>query len=197
VIDEGTVLKNGNTSTVALVKVGDRSLVVKRYNLKSVWHALKRCVRPSRASISWRNAHRLMSLGIKTPKPIAFVERRFGPLRTEAFFITEYVDGINAYELFHAEVAKEISRTDLIKQFGRLFQMLADASISHGDAKATNFIITKDALSLVDLDAVREHRFRKRFMRAFRRDLNRFMQNWEDLQELKSKFREEFDNLEL
>jgi tRNA A-37 threonylcarbamoyl transferase component Bud32 len=194
---KGKLLKDGNTSTVALVHVNGQSVVVKRYNIKNIRHGLRRGFRRSRASVSWRNAHRLISLGIKTPRPIALIERRFGPFRKTAFFITEYVEGINAYELFHTEVAKEIDRANVVRLFARLFQVLADASISHGDTKATNFIVTKESLFLVDLDAVCEHRSRKRFLRAFTRDLKRFMQNWENLKQVENTFREGFDNLEL
>ena len=91
---------------------------------------------------------------------------------------------------------EEADRGDLVEQFGKLFQQLAAASISHGDLKATNFIVTHNKLIITDLDAMREHKFRCRFRKAFGRDLKRFMQNWADLPELINIFREQLNNID-
>jgi tRNA A-37 threonylcarbamoyl transferase component Bud32 len=168
-------------------------MVIKRYNIKNAWHAFNKSFRPSRAWVSWRNAHLLTSLGIATPKPIALVEKRLGPFRSTAYFITEYVDSIDAYCLFHSDRITEINPESIVARFGQLFQMLVDASISHGDSKATNYIITSNDLYITDLDAMREHRFKGRFRRAFGRDLARFMQNWEDLPEVSRIFCEKIN----
>ena len=197
VVDESRLLKDGNTCTVALVEVDGQRLVVKRYNIKSTWHAFKRCLRPSRAWISWRNAHRLAFLGIPGPKPIVFLEKRWGPFRSTAYFVTEYVDGIDAYNLLHSHRAKGVDQEHLVKLFGELLQSLADASISHGDFKGTNFVVAKGGLSIFDLDAMCEYRLRWRFRRAFRRDCKRLMKNWTDLPEVARIFRDQLTNLEL
>jgi len=196
-IDRNRLLKNGNTATVALVEVDGQHYVVKRYNIKNVWHAFRRCLRPSRAWNSWRNAHRLAILGISTPKPIALLEKRWGPFRSEAYFITEYVDGINVYHLFHSDEVKEIQYQELVKQFGELLQQFANAFISHGDFKATNFIFSGGELIVTDLDGMHEHRFKCRFRKAFSRDLKRFMQNWTYLSEVDNIFREQIKNIKL
>lgn len=196
-IDMNRLLKKGNTATVAMVEVDGQRLVVKRYNIKNVWHALRRCLRPSRAWNSWRNAHRLAILGIPTPKPIALLEKRWGFFRSKAYFITEYVDGIDVYHLLRSDKGQDVYQGDLVEQFGKLFQQLSTASISHGDFKATNFIVTDNRLFITDLDAMREHQFRCRFRKAFGKDLKRFMQNWADLSELSKIFREQIKNIKL
>jgi len=197
VIEAGSLLKDGNSSTVGLVEVGGQRLVVKRYNIKNAWHALKRCLRPSRAWISWRNAHRLALLGIRVPRPIMLMEKRWGPFRSTAYFMTEYVNGSDAYRLMYNQEAKETSQERLAKQFGELLQSFADASISHGDLKATNFILTAGGLFVVDLDAMREHRTRWRFRQAFTRDCSRLMKNWEDLPEVARTFQKQLSRLKL
>ncbi len=40
-VREGTLIKDGNTTTVALVTLGDREYVLKRYNIKSPLHGLR------------------------------------------------------------------------------------------------------------------------------------------------------------
>jgi tRNA A-37 threonylcarbamoyl transferase component Bud32 len=191
IMNSGRVLKKGNTSTVTMVEINGQNMVVKRYNIKNTRHAFKRSFRNSRAWISWRNAHRLASIGIPTPRPIALVEKRLGPFRSTAYFITEYVDGIDAYSLFHSDRASEINPESIVTLFGQLFRLLAVTYISHGDSKATNYIVAGSELSITDLDSMREHLSKKLFRRAFTRDLDRFMRNWADLPEMEKMFREE------
>jgi len=189
----GQLLKDGNTSTVALVQVDGKPMVVKRYNIKNTWHAFRRCPRPSRAWHSWRNAHRLSLLGISTPKPIALLEKRWGPFRSKAYFITEYINGIDVYHLFHSSRIKTVDCESLVKQFGELLQKLANEYISHGDFKATNFIFSDGELIVIDLDAMRKHRWAIQFHRKFRKDCNRLMKNWKGLPKIYKMFRDQMD----
>ncbi len=198
VVDSGRLLKDGNSSTVSLVELDGHCFVVKRYNIKNFWHGLKRFFRPSRAWISWRNAHRLsFILGIPTPKPIMLMEKRWGPFRSTAYFVMEYIEGIDIYHLLHANETKDFSSEKLTNLVGELLQSLAEASISHGDFKATNFVLSGEKLFVLDLDAMREHRFRCRFRRAFERDLNRFMQNWVDLPVIAERFFDQVNKLKI
>lgn len=182
VLDSGRLLKDGNSATVSLIELDGRCFVVKRYNIKSFWHGLKRCLRPSRAWISWRNAHRLsFILGIPTPRPIMLIQNRWGPFQSKAYLVTEHIEGMDMDALFHSDGAEDVPGERIMEQTRDLFQSLADASLSHGDFKATNFIFSGGTLFIIDLDAMHEHRFRWRFRRTFNRDLKRFMQNWTDL----------------
>jgi tRNA A-37 threonylcarbamoyl transferase component Bud32 len=180
-IDANRLLKDGNSSTVALAKVNNKLLVVKRYNIKNFIHALKRCARNTRAWSSWRNAHRLESLGIPTPKPIAFFEKRCGPFRSTSYYISEYIDGTDLYRLITSDKSKEISIEVLSKRFGKILKSLADAYMSHGDFKATNFIVTEDRLFIIDIEGMKEYRLKWRFKKALKRDCERFMRNWEGM----------------
>lgn len=183
-IQSGTLLKDGSTSTVALVHLPDRSLVIKRYNLKSPWHRLRRAFRRTRAWHSWANACRMEFLGIPAVRPVALVEHRYGPLRGKAYFITEYVEGEDAL----ACLKRLKNPDDELKALSSLLHDLSDSRISHGDMKATNFLISDAGPVILDLDAMREHKTREGFRRAFRRDLRRFMQNWQDKPELANRF---------
>ncbi|MBS0014091.1 MAG: hypothetical protein KFF46_08975 [Desulfobacterales bacterium] len=191
-IARGRLLKNGNSSTVALVNIDDRQLVVKRYNMKNVRHALSRCARPSRAWRCWKNAHQLSLLGIETPRPIAMLERRLGPFRSRAYFITDYVPGPDAYHWFHARDRKTPDEKKIIEQFGDILQNFHDALIVHGDLKATNFIFSGENLVVIDLDSMHSYIYpTRRFHREFQKDCRRFMQNWEDLENTSTLFYKE------
>ena len=189
VIGSSKLLKDGNSSTVGLVEVNNKLLVVKRYNIKNFRHALKRCPRNTRAWSSWRNAHKLELLGIPTPKPIAFLEKRCGPFRSTAYYITEYVDGTDLYHLITSDRSEEINIEVISKRFGEILKSLANACMSHGDFKATNFIVTDDRLFIIDIEGMCEHRFKWRLSRALRRDYKRFMKNWTNLPEIAKIFK--------
>lgn len=178
-IDEGKLLKDGNSSTVALVTLDDTDYVVKRYNIKNFNHRLSRCWRESRASISWRNTNLLQLLGIATPAPIALMEKRWGPLRSTSYFISEHIRAQDLRTLFADQELTEEKRAQVAEQLRSLLQKLERAEISHGDFKATNFLVTDDKLVLIDLDATKWHRNPRRFREARGKDLARFMANWE------------------
>lgn len=183
-IEQGELLKDGNSSTVALVRVDGRPLVIKRYNIKNFWHRARRLFRHSRAWHSWANACRMEFLGIPSVKPVALIENRFGPMCGTAYFVTEYVEGMDALKWLHS-----INNPNAeIEALSSILHDLSDSRISHGDLKATNFVISPDGPVILDLDAMREHRNGESFQRAFRRDMDRFMQNWQDRPELMNRF---------
>lgn len=177
-MENGKFLKLGNTSTVARVKVDGRDLIVKRYNLKNWRHALNRAFRPSRAAVSWLNAHRLHFYGVESPKPVALVENRWGPLRRKAYFITEYCHGMNCLEYFETHNTNQDPIRQTAKNTIAALKQLEACKISHGDMKGTNILVDNDKIMLIDLDAMREHQCEYLARRHIARDHRRFMRNW-------------------
>jgi tRNA A-37 threonylcarbamoyl transferase component Bud32 len=180
-IPAGTILKAGNSATVAHITIGSQAVVVKRYNIKNAVHALRRGLRTSRAMVSWRNAQRLRFLGIATPRPLAVIEERWGGLRKKAYFIMAHQPGQTIDQALRAAIADPHQVKQLLTKLETLLGQLAAARISHGDCKATNFLLSSGRLYLVDLDGMRAHRRRSTFRRAFRRDMRRLVRNWQDL----------------
>ena len=174
-IAQGQLLKDGNTCTVARVEIGGRTLVVKRYNLKSFGHALSRFWRPSRAWHSWVAGHRLAFYGISTPAPLAMLEERVGPLRRRAFLVTEFCPGENLLQRLASDRKPDEDESAAILAF---FQALFRMRISHGDMKATNLLWHAGRLVVIDLDAMIQHDSHSAFVRDWRRDRERFLRNW-------------------
>jgi tRNA A-37 threonylcarbamoyl transferase component Bud32 len=183
-IKSGTILKDGNTATVARVTIESQIMVVKRYNIKNYRHALRRCLRPSRAMVSWKNAHRLRFLGITTPQPLAVIEERWGGLRKRAYFIMAHLLGQTIDDAIIDAANDTHALEGYLDQLAALLKQLAAAQISHGDCKATNFLISSGQLYLVDLDGMQAHQSLSAFKRAFQKDLNRLQRNWNDLPQL-------------
>ncbi|MBI2307253.1 MAG: hypothetical protein HYU78_08110 [Rhodocyclales bacterium] len=174
-VDAGVRLKAGNTCTVARAGAAGGDVVIKRYNLKSVGHALSRLWRPSRAWHSWREAHRLGLFGIPTPAPLALIEERLGPLRRRAWLVTEFCPGANLAQHLSADCEPGGAEAAAIAS---LFSTLHRLRISHGDLKATNLLWHQGGVWLIDLDACTQHRSDTAYRKAWRRDRARLLRNW-------------------
>lgn len=173
------LLKDGGSSTVTRASVNGREVVIKRYNIKGLGHWLTRFWRPSRAWHSWLAGWRLQFLGIATPQPLAMIERRLGPLRREAWLITEYCPGRNL--LAHlGETGDHIPDQQTAEALLQLFGQLVEAQISHGDFKATNLLWHEDQVKLIDLDAMRAHDSKASWYKGWLRDRSRFIRNWRE-----------------
>lgn len=175
VLGKGHRLKSGATCTVADVFVGERRLVIKRYNLKHWRHALSRLWRPSRAWHAWREGHRLAFYDIATPRPLAMIEERYGPLRRRAFLVTEFCAGKSLLQVLDAQKVPGELLAGAIKG---LFNALHRLHITHGDLKASNLLWDDERVFLIDLDATHQHSTERGFMRAWARDRARLLRNW-------------------
>ncbi|RHW22977.1 lipopolysaccharide kinase InaA family protein [Pseudomonas jilinensis] len=175
--DSEPLLKDGGSSTVTRFTRGERTLVVKRYNIKSLGHWLRRFWRPSRAWHSWLAAHRLQFLDIATPAPLAMCESRFGPLRRRAWLVTEFCPGQDLLSLFDP-TGQELPAPEQCQALLKVFSELARQRISHGDCKATNLLWHQGRVWLIDLDAMQAHSSEAAWRRAWAEDRARLIRNW-------------------
>ena len=172
---EETILKPGNSQTVWATRIDGREVVVKRYNLKTPLHALRRVFTRSRASKSWENAHRLRAYHIATPQPLAMIEeRRFG-MRQRAWLITAKARGVGAknYIPDHPDEPELERLASVVRAFG-------DNGLVHGDMKATNFMMTEESVEVIDLDSMFRPLTGPVLRARVARDRRRFLKNWSD-----------------
>ena len=186
----GEILKDGLTSTVVRVRGDGYDWVVKRYNIKGFCHAVRRGFRPTRASTSWRNAHRLKISGIATPRAVAMIEKRFGPLRSTGYYVCDFVDAANTKQVLLNPEVSDAEKQLLARKYVQLFGLFRQLRIHHGDCKAHNFLYKNNQLWVLDLDAMRECSTAVVYERLFRTDRRRFLRNWETQPELQKWFDE-------
>ena len=147
IITEGRILKNGNTCTLSRVNRAGKNIVIKRYNHKGLVHSLRHTVKRSRARRGWLWAHRLGTLNIPTPKPVAYIEKRKGLIVWESYLVTEFVEGQNLHTFLQdSDVTKE-QRSEAVGRIKELLDKLGREKITHGDLKQTNILITEDILT--------------------------------------------------
>src|SRR5690606_37891920 len=109
--------------------------------------------------------------------PLAVIEQRWLWLRGRAWFITEYCAGQDIIARFEPYLAGSPPEEELVA-LDRLFAALLRERISHGDLKGHNLLWDEGRWSLIDLDAMRQHRSEASFARAYARDRARFLRNW-------------------
>ncbi|MES2635728.1 MAG: lipopolysaccharide kinase InaA family protein [Pseudomonadota bacterium] len=184
-------LKSGNTCTVSKAFVSNKNVVIKRYNVKNIWHGFKLSISQSRAAKSWANAHRLNILNIATAKPLALIEERFGWLRRRAYFLTEYIEAPDIAEFFALTIDSS-TKEKVACETALLFYKLNILQILHGDCKASNIKIVDGKPVLIDLDSMQSHNCNWWFEKKHIKDLKRFMQNWSHNPEVSALFQREF-----
>lgn len=194
-IKSGKMLKDGDRCTVVRIArpstevdgpegaaPREHGLVLKRYNLKGAAHTAVHWFMRSRAMWCWVNGHAVMGAGLPTPTPLACVEdRRAGVLRGKSWFLSSYVEGTSLRDLVQKKMAGPDQLGPLASQFARIWRELGALRVSHGDMKASNFIIDpQDLLWLIDLDGMRRYHAPLLFRRERRNDIACFMRNWEN-----------------
>ncbi len=172
-MSEGKILKDGNTCYVSHLIWNNKNIVIKRYNHKNLLYSLCHSVITSRARKVWLLTQRLVMLGIHTPKPLAYIERRKGFILWNSYIVTEYVDGRNLYYVFNDESLPDNERAVITKQIEKLLQKLWSHRITHGDLKHSNIIITQNGPALTDLDQMKVHIFSLLFKRRQAKDAER------------------------
>ena len=188
--DPAALLKNGNTATVWRASIDRCGVVVKRYNIKNRRHALALALKESRASRSWRFAHMLRLFGIATPQPVALLFCGGSRVGRIGYFLAEDIGGTSLRECIAGLDAGDAQVGRLARQAAGLLAGLKRLRLSHGDLKATNFILSGDELFIIDLDSMCEHRGQRAFEAAWRRDIERFDANWKDLPRVQAIMRE-------
>lgn len=196
VLPTSLLLKNGRSSTVIQAQLDGHAFVIKRYNLKHLWHRVRRSVRVTRALMCWRYAHQLRLFHVATPKPIAYVERSVLGLRGRSYLVTEAVKGVNIGEYCANKTAADDAVRTIVPKTIQLLAGFKALKLTHGDLKKTNIIVNKfENPVMIDLDGVKEHQTKTGLNQSWKAEKKRFLRNFENQPTVKALFEEEFDVL--
>ena len=173
-MDSGNILKDGNTCFVSRITWNGTSFVAKRYNHKGFIHSLRYTIKKSRAYRGWLYGHRLGMLNIRTPKPLAYIEKYRGPIIWKSYLLTEYIDGQTLHNILNESQLTEQERSDKISQVDTVIQTLKKYKIIHGDLKLSNIIAADDGPVLTDLDGMKIYRLNRLYEKRRVKDIARF-----------------------
>lgn len=168
------MLKNGRSSTVIRITLGQCDWVIKRYNIKSGLHRIKRLFSTSRARKSWYHAQKLVLFNVNVPYPIAFIDSKQMGMNSVSYYICEYVTGTPLSSL-HLEKEEPL----LIQNVAALLKQVSLVESTHGDLKASNIIIKNNQAYLIDYDGTKEHSTLSNLTQHTQQDWQRFLRNFE------------------
>ena len=154
-----------------------KSVIIKQYKSSSFFYRLSRSFVESRATISWRAAHLFKLFGIPTAAPLGMSEERIGRFLNASYYISEFVCGQIMAD-FYEENQPQESWNIVSKQIEDILITFPKVFMTHGDFKATNFIIKNNQPVLIDLDSVTLYWNKYLFRRSYTRHINRFEKNW-------------------
>ena len=172
-MESGHVLKNRPTSFISRVTIKDRNVVIKRYNHKSLFHSIRQSMQRSRARRSWLHGHRLLILCVNTPRPLAYIEKRIGPILWTSYIITQNVEGPNLEDVVNDPNTSDNHKQQIQQKINDLMRKLHENFITHGDFKRTNFIVSGGEPYVTDLDSMRVHMPGILFKHRQKKDVNR------------------------
>lgn len=173
-IAAGEPLRHGGARSTVRLRWSNRSYVVKHYVEPTLRHSIKQNIARSRARTTWLTAHRLADAGIATPRPVACIENRFGPFRSDSYLIYPYVEGqtLRSYLGCEESAARPLV-AELHDQLVEFWFRLKQLRISLGDSNLRNFIIGNGGqLWVIDVDKARFHRMDYVAARRYERGLH-------------------------
>jgi len=172
-------------------RTGARCIYVKRIPVRT-WRG---CLRRSPAMRAWRRGHGMLNRALPTARPLAVVNRRWGPFLRRSYLVTEAVPhAVSLYDLLSRPTLTGAQASVLAAALGRLVAGMHEVGFSHGDLKLVNILARLEggrrhdqqcatagqdrpchlALWLIDLDGARRHRGPVRRRRRVR-DLARLL----------------------
>ena len=184
--DTACAFKHDRTTTVAQVSLAGESMVLKRYNPRNQWHKIKRALRRSRARRCWQMSYAFSEAGLNVAQPILMVEDRFGPLRLNAYFVNEFLQGQELLTLLPTMVSEQRQRVSMAIEDA--FEKMKAARLTHGDLKASNLMWCGDKLYFIDLDAAQLHNNSVTWQKGHNKDRKRFLKNWQHDKQLLALF---------
>lgn len=154
--NQGKVIYEGKRNTVKEVDISGKKLNVKAFKVPHLINQLVyRWLRKSKAQRSFEHAELLLSRGIGTPKPIAYVQNKEGIFLKDSYYFSEQM----FYELTFRNLIHKPDYPDhdqILREFTQFTFKMHEKEVLFKDHSPGNTLITKTAggyaFFLVDLN---------------------------------------------
>ena len=179
-LSTGEVIKNEEGHLVVKIDLSGKSYFVKKYRIKNLFHMIRRLFRKTRARNSWEVLHWLHAVGIRTMKPVLIYEELGFAGALNSVLVTEKIAGKRLDKIIK-EKGEHIKIASCLHNFFKRMQWL---DFHHGDAKSSNFFISKDKLYVFDLDSSKRHLKSSTLAKKINKDKKRILRSLEESTEL-------------
>ena len=172
----GEVIKNEEGHLVVKIDLSGRSYFIKKYRIKNFFHMVRRLFRKTRARNSWEVLHWFRSVGIRTMQPVLIYEELGLTGTLDSVLVTEEIDGKRLdYIILETEEPVHI-----VSSLYNFFKRMQWIGFHHGDAKSSNFFISKEGLVVFDLDSSKRHSQKSSLTRKIEIDKQRILRSLKD-----------------
>lgn len=142
-------------STVVHAVMGGRDVIVKRFNAATLRSWCKRMAGSDKAVRSWRNAQRLLALGLKTGRPLARMTPDRARLHAVSYLVLEYIPGVRADHYLRSPDVSHERKTRVALRIVEAVWHMHSAGLVHRDLKGKNLLIHEEQPWFIDLDPLR------------------------------------------
>jgi tRNA A-37 threonylcarbamoyl transferase component Bud32 len=156
--------RSGDVWTAHL-DIGNNSLevVVKRPYKRYWYRYINEIGRGSRARRAWRKSWKLIARNIPTAWPLLLLEKRTLGYVTDSMIVFEKIPGPTLASVDLDSLGPH-ERDMLFRRTGKILNQIDSRGLSHFDAKASNWIVSRDEKLgprpiLIDVDGVRARRW--------------------------------------
>ena len=157
------------------------SIFIKKFQVKGLFHYLKKFFSPTRAITSWKASHWLDAAGIKTINTLAVIETYDSFTTRESYLITLKQSGERLDQIKITESLENL----IPNKMGALIKRLSWIGFNHGDAKRSNFFFDKNSLIVSDLDACKRRYFQIILTNRLAKDKERILKSFESYPKVK------------
>ena len=169
---EGEMVVDGDRNTIKKMKLEGVDFSVKKFTTPNLFQSLVyRFLRKSKAKRSFEYASKLISLGIGTPHPVAYLER-FGPGLRDSYYVSLHLDYDLDFRVLNHN-PRWPDRTEILKQFAAFTFQLHEKRIHFLDHSPGNTLIKINPEGEYDFYLIDLNRMRFESM-----DLNLRMRNF-------------------
>lgn len=155
-----------NKTKIALVDLEGKQCLVKKYDISNPISWFKNVpFRASKGFRSWYYAHELEKIGVKTAKPLFFIEKKWGPFWGSSYLVTEYIDGSKGSDYFGEHSPFKGRWNQALGQIDQLLSNLNNHLIIHGHLSLNNLIFYENEPYLIDLEHIHAYHFDHPFYR--------------------------------
>jgi tRNA A-37 threonylcarbamoyl transferase component Bud32 len=169
--DDARLIYSGRNNVYVIKAEDSTPLNVKQFRVPSTLNSFVYTnLRTSKARRSLENALRLKALGVESPTPVAYIEKKNGVRLRESYYISLQVDADDVRQWWEKPDAKE-----LIHALGHFLAELHAKGIFHKDFSPGNVLYTRDEggayhFQLIDLNRMKfgvfDHRTQMRNFRS-------------------------------